>query len=161
MRYHTLNDLYLGLLRDLYSGEQQLLIALPVMAQAAVTPKLKAGFEQHFTQTEEHVKRLEQIFTALGASPLGKVSGAMMGLVKEGNDIITANEPGEVRDAALIMAAQRVEHLEIASYGTAVTYAGLLGETKAIKLLEATLQEESETEQALTALAGKVNAKAN
>lgn len=161
MRYHTLNDLYLGLLRDLYSGEQQLLIALPVMAQAAVTPKLKAGFEQHFTQTEEHVKRLEQIFTALGASPLGKVSGAMMGLVKEGNDIITANEPGEVRDAALIMAAQRVEHLEIAGYGTAVTYAGLLGETKAIKLLEATLQEESETEQALMALAGKVNAKAN
>lgn len=161
MRYHTLNDLYLGLLRDLYSGEQQLLIALPVMAQAAVTPKLKAGFEQHFTQTEEHVKRLEQIFTALGASPLGKVSGAIMGVVKEGNDIITANEPGEVRDAALIMAAQRVEHLEIASYGTAVTYAGLLGETKAIKLLEATLQEESETEQALMALAGKVNAKAN
>lgn len=161
MRYHTLNDLYLGLLRDLYSGEQQLLIALPVMAQAAVTPTLKAGFEQHFTQTEEHVKRLEQIFTALGASPLGKVSGAIMGVVKEGNDIITANEPGEVRDAALIMAAQRVEHLEIASYGTAVTYASLLGETKAIKLLEATLQEESETEQALMALAGKVNAKAN
>lgn len=157
MPYHTLQDLYVSLLRDLYSAEQQLLIALPVMAEAAVTPKLKSGFLEHHAQTQTHVQRLEEIFAALKVSPLGKVSGAMMGLVKEGNDIITANEPGEVRDAALIMAAQRVEHLEIASYGTAATYAGVLGETKAVKLLEATLQEEGDTDKQLTALAEKIN----
>lgn len=160
MRYHTLNDLYVSLLRDLYSAEQQLLIALPVMAQSAVTPKLKEGFEVHLTQTQEHVKRLEKIFSELGESPLGKVSGAMLGLVREGNDIITGNEPGIVRDAALIMAAQRVEHLEIASYGTAATYAGLLGEEKAVKLLETTLKEEEETDQQLTVVASAINPKA-
>lgn len=160
MPYHTLNDLYVSLLRDLYSAEQQLSIALPLMAQSAVTPKLKQGFEQHFEQTQEHIARLEQIFSALGVSPLGKVSGAMMGLIKEGNDIIIGNEPSEVRDAALIMVAQRVEHLEIASYGTAATYAGVLGDTKAVKLLEATLQEEGDTDKKLTELASKVNPKA-
>jgi ferritin-like metal-binding protein YciE len=149
----NLHELYVHELKDLYSAETQLVKALPKMADAASTPELKDAFKTHLRQTEGHVDRLEQIFKGLGEKPGGETCEAMQGLVKEGEQTIKEKAPDAVKDAALIAAAQRVEHYEIAGYGTVRTYAEQLGEKDAVKLLQQTLDEEGETDKLLNKLA--------
>lgn len=166
MKMRRLDDLYLDQLKDLYSAEKQLVQALPKMAKAATTEELKMGFEQHLEQTKTHVNRLEQIFTSLGSSPGRKKCEAMEGLVKEGQEAIELEGDPIIRDAALIAAAQRVEHYEIASYGTVRTLANHLGHKEQMELLQTTLDEEGATDKQLTTLAeggifsGGINQKA-
>jgi ferritin-like metal-binding protein YciE len=157
MKLDSLKELYVDELKDLYSAENQLLKALPKMAKAATAAALRQGFEKHFKETKVQVERLETIFEALDESPKGKKCKAMEGLVEEGSEVIDEDMTPEVRDAALIAAAQRVEHYEMAGYGCVRTYAQLLGETKAMKLLQATLDEEGKTDHALTKLAEQIN----
>ena len=152
-KMNRLNDLYLDQLKDLYSAEKQLVQALPKMAKAATSEELKMGFEQHLEQTKTHVSRLEQIFSALGSSPGRKKCAAMEGLIEEGQEAITLEGSAIVRDAALIAAAQRVEHYEIAAYGTVRTFANHLGYSDQASLLQMTLDEEGATDKKLTALA--------
>ena len=160
MEKNALKELYIEELRDIYSAENQLVKALPKMAKAATSDDLRAGFEEHLEQTKGHVQRLEQIFSELDEKPSGKKCKGMEGLVEEGKEMIEEEE-GEILDAGLISAAQRVEHYEIAAYGCVRTYAKLLGETSAAELLQQTLQEEKETDQKLTKLAEKINVEAN
>lgn len=160
MSLHTLRDLYVHELKDLYSAEKQLLQALPKMAKGAHSNELRKGFEHHLAQTEEHVSRLEQIFDGIGLGPRGKKCKAMEGLIEEGAEMLKDDAPASVKDAALIAAAQRVEHYEIAGYGTVRTYAQLLGEEEAAALLQQTLDEEGETDKKLTSLAEEINAEA-
>ena len=155
-----LKELYIDELKDLYSAENQLLKALPKMSQAATSRELQSGFEEHLEQTKGHVQRLETIFQQLGESPKGKKCKGMEGLIKEGSEAIEEYE-GELLDAALIGAAQRVEHYEMAGYGTVSAFAEELGETKHVSLLKETLQEEKETDEKLTKLAQEINAQAN
>jgi len=157
----TLHQLFVEQLKDLYSAETQLIEALPKMAEAAHASPLKKGFQLHLKQTREHARRLEKILKGLGASPEGKTCKAMQGLVKEGDETISENASSAVKDAALIAAAQRVEHYEIAGYGTVRTYATLLGQKGAAQLLAATLKEEADTDKKLTAAAKTLNPKAN
>lgn len=152
-----LRELYIDELRDLYNAENQLVKALPKMAKAADSGELQEGFEEHLEQTKGHVQRLEQIFDALGENPKGKTCKGMEGLIQEGKEILDEDFEGALLDAALIGAAQRVEHYEIAAYGTAREFARLLGESEHATLLEETLQEEKETDQKLTTLAKKIN----
>src|SRR5262249_11415180 len=142
-----LRDVYIDQLKDLYSAENQLVKALPKMAKAASSEELRQGFEEHLEQTKGHVERLEQIFNALDESPKGKKCAGMEGLIKEGGEVIDEGFEDAVLDAALIGAAQRVEHYEIAAYGTACAFAELLGETEHVALLKETLQEEKETDE--------------
>src|SRR4051794_22106913 len=142
MKLDSLKKLYIEELRDLYSAENQLVKALPKMAKAASAPQLQAAFNLHLEQTKKQVERLETIFQKLDESPKGKTCKAMEGLVEEGDEMRTAKGEPEVIDAALIAAAQRVEHYEIAGYGTVRTYARLLRETEAERLLQETLDEE-------------------
>jgi len=153
----TLHELYLEQLRDLYSAETQLTKALPEMAEAAHAPQLKRGFETHLEETRGHVRRLEQIFSALDEKPTGKTCAAMEGLIKEGKETISEDATPEVKDAALIAAGQRVEHYEMAGYGTVRTYADLMGHTEAANLLQSTLDEEGATNKKLTAAAQSLN----
>lgn len=155
----TLHELFLEQIRDLYSAEQQLTKALPQMAEAAHDPALKKGFKVHFKETQGHVKRLEKIFKKLDEDPSGKTCKAMEGLVKEGKETINEDASPAVKDAALIAAAQRVEHYEIAGYGTVKTYAALMGHREAAQLLALTLKEEGATDKKLTTASKKVNAK--
>ena len=155
-----LKELYIDELKDLYSAENQLVKALPKMAKAATSPDLKAGFEEHLEQTKGHVQRLETIFEQLGESPKGKKCKGMEGLIEEGSEAIQEYE-GELLDAALIGAAQRVEHYEMAGYGTVSAFAEELGESEHVTLLNETLEEEKETDEKLSGLAGDINAKAN
>jgi ferritin-like metal-binding protein YciE len=157
----TLEDL-LGLeLDDLYDAEQRLCIALPKMAEAAHSEELKQAFENHASQTQRHVSRLEQMFVSMGRTSNRETCQAMKGLIAEGKEIIDATGSPDVRDAALISAAQRVEHYEIAAYGTARTFAQQLGLQDVVRLLQTTLEEERETDQHLTRLAElRINAKA-
>lgn len=161
MQQQALRDLYIDELRDIYNAETQLVKALPKMAKAATSEQLRSGFEEHLEQTRGHVSRLEQIFEALDEKPTGKKCAGMEGLVKEGSEMISDDFEGEVKDAGLIGAAQRVEHYEIAAYGTVRAFAELLNERKAMDLLSETLQEEKETDEKLTQLAGEINAQAN
>ena len=156
-----LKELYIDELRDLYSAENQLVKALPKMAKAASSDELRQGFEEHLEQTKEHVARLEQIFEALDESPKGKKCMGMEGLMKEGAEAMEEDFEDAVMDSALIGAAQRVEHYEIAAYGTTLEFANLLGETEAASLLEETLHEEKETDEKLTDLAKEINSQAN
>src|ERR1700730_1722648 len=156
-----LKELYVDELKDLYNAENQLVKALPKMAKAASSEELRQGFEEHLEQTKEHVQRLERVFKALDESPKGKKCMGMEGLVKEGSEIMEEDFEDAVLDAALIGAAQRVEHYEIAAYGTVVAFAKLLGETQHVSLLERTLGEERDTDEKLTELAKEVNAQAN
>ncbi|HEX3998433.1 MAG TPA: ferritin-like domain-containing protein [Pirellulales bacterium] len=149
----SLEDLFVHELKDLHSAEQQLIKALPRMAKAASSEHLRAGFEEHFEQTKTHAERLEKILDDLGQSHRGPKCKAMEGLVEEGKDMIDEEAPPEVKDAGLIAAAQRVEHYEIAGYGTACTFAQLLGHSDAEELLQKTLEEEKETDEKLTELA--------
>lgn len=154
----SLDDLFVHQLKDLYSAEKQLVNALPKMAKAASTDELKQGFEHHLEQTREHVSRIEEIFSNRDGSPRGKKCVGMEGLIKEGSEVIKSDMEGAVRDAALIAAAQRVEHYEIAGYGTARTFAERVGDKKAVRLLDKTLSEEEKTNEKLTSIAeSKVN----
>jgi ferritin-like metal-binding protein YciE len=160
MEKNALKVLYIDELRDIYNAENQLVKALPKMAKASTSDDLRVGFEEHLEQTKGHVQRLEQIFAELDEKPTGKKCKGMEGLVQEGKEMIDEQE-GEVLDAGLISAAQRVEHYEIAAYGCVRTYANLLGETDAAELLNQTLEEEKETDKKLTSLAEKINVEAS
>ena len=160
MEIDTLRKLYVEELKDLYSAEKQILQALPRMAKKATNPQLKAGFEEHARQTEEQVKRLDRIFEGLGKSPRGKKCKGMEGLIEEGKEIMQEDMDDDTRDAGLIAAAQKVEHYEMAGYGTVRTYAQLLGENEAARLLQQTLDEEGATDKKLTALAESINVEA-
>ncbi len=153
MSMENLEDLFIHELKDLYSAEKQLVEALPKMAKSASTPELKQGFEKHLEQTREHVSRIEQIFEGMDRKPGGVKCKGMEGLIKEGEEAIEEEADGAVKDAALIAAAQRIEHYEIAGYGTARTFANHLGNQKAVDLLDRTLQEEGLTDHQLTQLA--------
>jgi ferritin-like metal-binding protein YciE len=153
MKLESLKDLYLEQLKDLYSAETQLVDALPKMAERATSPDLKKGFQDHLRQTQEHVSRLEQIFRDLGDVPKGHTCEGMKGLIKEGEEMIKMQGDDKVIDAGLIAAAQRVEHYEIAGYGTVRTYAEMLGHSQHVTLLERTLQEEEMTDEKLSQLA--------
>jgi ferritin-like metal-binding protein YciE len=156
-----LKELYIDELKDLYSAENQLVKALPKMAKAASSDELRQGFEEHLEQTKEHVQRLEKIFQALGESPKGKKCKGMEGLIEEGSEAMEEDYEGSVKDAALIGAAQRVEHYEIAGYGTVRSMAETLGEDDHVSLLEETLEEEKETDEKLTELGEQINTQAN
>ena len=161
MSLDTLEKLYISELRDLYSAENQLLKALPKMAKAASSEELRDAFEKHLEQTKGHVERLEQIFKQLDESPKGKTCHGMKGLNEEGSEILEEDGEDSVLDAGIIVAAQKVEHYEIASYGSVRTFANLLGKDDAVGLLQSTLDEESETNELLNQLAeGIVNPEA-
>jgi len=161
MKLDTLQKLYTDELRDLYNAENQLVKALPKMAKAASSEDLKDAFEKHLEQTKGHVKRLEQVFEALGEKQKGKTCRAMKGLIEEGSEILKEEGEESILDAGIIVAAQKVEHYEIASYGSVRTFAHLLGQNKAAELLQTTLDEESETNELLNRLAeGIVNPEA-
>ena len=158
---NSLRDLLVDELRDLHNAENQLVKALPKMAKAASNDELREGFKEHLEQTREHVDRLDRCFKLLGKPAKGKLCHAMKGLVEEGKEAIEEDAPDAIRDAKLIGAAQRVEHYEIAAYGTARAFAQTLGETKVADLLQETLDEEGETDKRLTALAETINEEAN
>jgi ferritin-like metal-binding protein YciE len=153
MSLNSLKDLYIEQLNDLYNAEQQLVEALPKMEKAASSDKLKKAFSEHLKETKEHVKRLERIFGQMDMEADGEACKAMEGLVEEGDEIIEEDGDPAVKDAGLIAAAQRVEHYEIAAYGTVCAYAKLLEEDAAVELLQQTLDEEGQADKKLTRLA--------
>jgi ferritin-like metal-binding protein YciE len=156
MALESLQELYLEQLRDLYSAENQILKALPKMEQAANHSELKAAFRQHLAETQEQVRRLEQIFERLGETPGGVTCEGMKGLLKEGTKTMKEKADSDVLDAALIADAQRVEHYEIAGYGCVRTYGRMLGYQQDVELLQRTLDEEGNTDHKLTQLAEQV-----
>jgi ferritin-like metal-binding protein YciE len=160
MQKDSLRQLYVDELKDLYSAETQLVKALPKMAKASSTPQLRQAFEEHLRQTSEQVSRLEQIFEMLDEKPTGKKCLGMEGLVREGAETMKEDYGDAVMDAALIGAAQRVEHYEIAAYGTVREFAEMLEENDHIPLLEQTLEEEKQTDEKLTQLAESINSQA-
>ena|SRR5688572_17783277 len=153
MQTDTLEELLVEELKDLYNAEQQLVKALPKMAKKATNPQLKNAFQAHLKETEGQVTRLEKVFKSLGKPAKGKKCHAMEGLIEEGKELMGEDMDEDVMDAALIAAAQKVEHYEIASYGTVRTYAQVLGNDDAAKLLQQTLDEEGATDKKLTQLA--------
>jgi|ERR1044071_3381554 ferritin-like metal-binding protein YciE len=161
MADNGLRELYLDELRDLHNAENQLVKALPKLAKASSSDELREGFEQHLEQTKGHVERLEQIFEAMDESPGGKKCVGMEGVIKEGSEIMDEDFEAAVMDAALIGAAQRVEHYEIAAYGTVIAFADQLGESEHASLLKQTLEEEKETDQKLTSLSEEINSQAS
>jgi ferritin-like metal-binding protein YciE len=160
MPEQALRELYIDELKDLFSAESQLVKALPKMAKAANSEELRAGFEEHLQQTKGHVQRLETIFKQLDENSKGTKCKGMEGLIEEGSEAIDEYE-GAVLDAALIGAAQRVEHYEIAGYGTVIAFAEELGESEHVSLLNETLEEEKATDEKLTELSGDINSEAN
>jgi ferritin-like metal-binding protein YciE len=153
MKLDTLKTLYVDELRDLYNAENQLLKALPKMAKAASSEELKDAFEKHLEQTKTHVERLEEVFEDIGEKPKGKTCKAMKGLIEEGSEILQEDGEESVIDAGIIVAAQKVEHYEIAGYGSVRTFAQLLGKDQSAELLQTTLDEESEANELLNNLA--------
>ena len=155
MAMESLHDLMVEELRDIYNAEKQLLKALPKMARAATHPMLKKGFETHLAETERQVERLEKVFENLGKRAAGKKCKAMEGLVEEASELLEKSDsiPEAVMDAALIAAAQKVEHYEICAYGCIITYAETMGHDQVVKLLKQTIAEEEATDEKLTALA--------
>jgi ferritin-like metal-binding protein YciE len=160
MKLETMKELLLDELQDLYSAETQITKALPKMAKTSSNPELKHAFESHLKETEGHVQRLEKIFKQIRESSKGKTCEGMKGLPKEGEERIKEGGEPEVVDAGLISAAQRVEHYEIAAYGSARTYAELLNETEVANLLSQTLEEEKSADQKLTTISKTVNRQA-
>jgi ferritin-like metal-binding protein YciE len=160
MKNENLKGLLVEELKDLYSAENQLVKALPKVAKNSSDPQLKKAIESHLKETENHVTRLEQIFEQLGGSPKGKTCEGMKGLITEADERIKEGGEPAVLDAGLIADAQRVEHYEIAAYGSARTFASLLGEKEVVRLLEQTLQEEKAADQKLTSIAENVNVEA-
>jgi len=157
----SLKQLYIDELKDLYSAETQLVKALPKMAKASSNAQLRQAFEDHLRQTSDHVARLEQIFETLDEKATGKKCLGMEGLVKEGSETMEEDYTEEIKDSAIIGAAQRVEHYEIAGYGTVRALAELLGENEHVALLEETLEEEKQADEKLTQLAEEINSEAN
>ncbi|MBV8214256.1 MAG: ferritin-like domain-containing protein [Verrucomicrobia bacterium] len=158
LKLESVQDLFLAELRDLYNAENQLVDALPKMADAASSTELKNAFTHHLEETKKHVTRLDDVFKDLNEDPKGETCEAMKGLVKEGEEFIQAKGEPEVRDAGLIGAAQRVEHYEMAGYGTARTLAQRLGLQEVAKILDTTLKEERAADEKLTTVAeGNVN----
>jgi ferritin-like metal-binding protein YciE len=153
MKIQSMEDLFLEQIEDLYDAEKRLVKALPKMAEASTSQSLRQAFQSHLMETEGHVSRLENVFRALGKNAKSQTCDAMKGLVSEGEDMISDTEPSSVRDAGLIASANRVEHYEIAAYGSARTFAEMLGMREAASLLEQTLQEEKKADQKLTQLA--------
>lgn len=161
MKVKTLNDLLVDMVKDLYSAENQLIKALPKMAKKASTPDLKKGFEKHLEETMRQKERLEKVCELLEVTPKGKKCAAMEGLIEEAEEAISEVKDKDVLNAALIGAAQKVEHYEIASYGTACTFAKMLAMREVEKILHQTLEEEKATDLKLTIIAeGMVNVKA-
>ena len=153
MKLDTFKTLYIEELRDLYNAESQLLKALPKMAKAASSEELKDAFEKHLEQTKTHVERLEEVFEEIGEKPKSKTCKAMKGLIDEGSEILQEDGEESVIDAGIIVAAQKVEHYEIAGYGSVRTFAQLLGKHRSAELLQTTLDEESEANELLNNLA--------
>jgi ferritin-like metal-binding protein YciE len=153
MKLNSLRDLYITELKDLYDAENRITKALPKMAEASSSQDLRNAFEHHLEQTRRHTERLEEIFQKLDESPKGEKCKGMVGIIDEGEDLMDEDAPPAVRDAALIAAAQRVEHYEIAAYGTCRTYARRLGYADHARLLNETLQEEGDADKKLTTLA--------
>ncbi|MFW5762484.1 MAG: ferritin-like domain-containing protein [Cyclobacteriaceae bacterium] len=160
-KFNSFQDLFLHELKDLYSVESQLIEALPKMAEAATDPQLKHAFESHLEETKGQKERLEKVSSILDESLKGEDCDAMKGLIKEGKEAIKAKGDDDLRDAALIASAQRVEHYEIAAYGTATRFAKLVGQTEIAGLLASTLEEEKEADSKLNEIAtASVNRKA-
>ena len=153
----TLEDLFLDTLKDIYYAEKKILKALPKLAKAAQDPELKAGFEKHLRQTEVQVERLDKVFSSIGQAARGKKCDAIEGILEEGNSILEEYKGSPALDAGLIASAQAVEHYEITRYGTLKRWAETLGNSKAVQLLDATLQEESQTDEILTMIAANAN----
>jgi len=160
MPVKAMEDLFVEKLRDIHDAERRILRALPKMVKAASSEELSSAFEEHLQQTEGHVTRLEQIFDTLGKPPTRKSCHGMMGILEEGEETMGKDVPEAVLDAALIAAAQEVEHYEIGAYGTLRTWAELMGQEQIARLLQETLQEEEETDEKLTQLAEPINAQA-
>lgn len=161
MKLETLQDLYIHELKDLYSAEKQIIKALPKMAKAASSKKLADGFKKHLEETKVHAERLEKLLASHDETTRGPKCKGMEGLLEEGSHMIEEDADEEVRDAGLISAAQRVEHYEMAGYGTARTYAELLGDKNGAKILQTTLNEEGKTDQTLSKLALSINVAAD
>jgi len=158
MSVETIEELFVDELKDLYSAEKQITKSLPKLAKAATSPELKTAFESHLQETLGQIERLDRIFEILGKSPRGKVCHGMKGVLEEGAEVLEETEKGSaVRDAALISAAQRVEHYEMAGYGCVREYATLLGQTEIAKLLDETLAEEKAADAKLGKVAKQVN----
>ncbi|HEV7515458.1 MAG TPA: ferritin-like domain-containing protein [Thermoanaerobaculia bacterium] len=160
MEIDTLQKLYVEELRDLHSAERQIIQALPRMIKAATSPELKAGLQEHLDVTKEQLARLDQIFEKLGKKGTGKKCKGMEGVLADGKELLEEDMAPEVLDAGIISAAQHVEHYEMAGYGTVRTYAQLLGEKEAAKLLQQTLDEEGDADKKLTQLAERINVEA-
>lgn len=160
MKYETLKELYFDELRDIYDAENEIVKALPKLAEAATSPQLRAAFEHHLQETKQHVTRLEDVFQGLGEKPKAKKCDGVRGILQEGEDLIGEKGDRAVRDAGLIAGAQRVEHYEMAVYGSLRTWAGQLGDTRAVELLSKTLNEEKEADHKLTEIAGTANRQA-
>ena len=157
MAVTNLQELFVHELKDVLDAERQITKALPKMAKAAESEELAAAFEEHLAQTEQQIERLETIFKNLDKAARGKHCPGMEGIIKEGEEMIKEEDAGPTLDAAMIAGAQKVEHYEIASYGTLVEYAKLLGLDDAVELLQATLAEEKETDEKLTQIASELN----
>lgn len=160
MESNTLKDLYVDELKDLYDAEHQIIKALPKMIEAASSEELQSALTEHLEITRTQAERIEQIFESMGEKAKAKKCKGMEGVIKEGSEVIEENDDEQVRDAGIIAAAQRVEHYEMAGYGTARTYATLLGEDEAAELLEQTLNEEKEADEKLSQLAEQINVEA-
>lgn len=161
MKLDSLQELYTEQLKDLYDAEQQIIKALPEMIEVATSEDLKEALTEHLEVTKEQATRLETIFTNLGEKAKGEKCKGMAGVIDEGSDLIDKIEEPDVRDAAIIASAQRVEHYEMAGYGTARTFATLLEDEEAVKLLQQTLDEEKEADEKLTELAEEINVNAS
>src|SRR6188768_3755639 len=148
-----LKDLFLDTLKDIYFAEKKILSALPKMAKAAQSPDLKAAFEKHETETEEHVARLEKVFEEIDETARGKTCDAIIGIIEEGQEVMKEFKGAPALDAGLLAAAQAVEHYEIARYGTLKTWASELGMNQSQRLLDMTLSEEKKTDESLSKLA--------
>jgi ferritin-like metal-binding protein YciE len=160
MSVENLQELFVHELKDILDAERQITKALPKMAKGAESDELRAAFEEHLAVTEEQIGRLETIFESLDKAARGKHCPGMEGLIKEGSEMLKEEDPSPTLDAALIAAAQKVEHYEIAAYGTLVEWAKLLGMDDAVELLQQTLAEEKETDEKLTAVASELNLEA-
>lgn len=160
MSQETLEKLFVEELKDLYSAENQITKALPKMAKAASSPELRKAFESHLKETEGQIERLEKIFEILGKSPKGKTCHGMKGVLEEGSEAMEEFKDPAVRDVAMITAAQRVEHYEMAGYGGVRAYAELLGQKEIAQLLQETLEEEEAADEKLTSISKQINSKA-
>lgn len=157
MSVDSMQKLFVEELRDIFSAENQITKALPKMAKAASSTELRTAFEHHLKETEGQIQRLEQIFEMLGENPKGKTCDGMKGLLDEGSQVLHETKEGAIRDEAMISAGQRVEHYEMAAYGTARTYAERMAKPRIVELLEKTLEEEKAADKKLTEVSNKVH----